>query len=594
MKDQDSDPGEAQTLAVSGLSVTVIRPSSRLVPTYLSGSPRLCESHLGRPATWRRTRHVLAVLFLAAAVFRPGEAGAASRPPGERAATAVQWQRWEAALAAEQAHPDPYAGVTVDVRFSGPDGAERTVPAFWDGERGFRFRMAFPAPGLWRWETTCNITTDAGLHGRRGEVRVSAYPGANPLFKHGDLRVSPNRRYLVHADGTPFLWLGDTGWNAAWKSTPADWREYVETRAAQRFSVLQIVTTGTGRHSTPASASGHAPFAADRTPNPAFWRELEEKIGVANDRGLFVLLTGLGKAPAGFAEQQRGPAFARWVAGRFAAHMVILSPSMDQRFEPQNDEAGVQLKALSHHLVTQHPGTHFDTAKRYHDAAYTDFDGLQTGHHSGNLGRAYAAAREWTLELWRREPIKPVINIEAMYDARGGDDGPNWREQDARKLGWLTWLSGSSGYTYGAGDVPPKVPQGGGGMWRFNTDPAAYDHWRKVLQWPSAKQMTRLRDFFATIDWWQLEPAPDLVKNQPNDPVRMMAASRGGDRLVAYLPDNQEIVLDLSGFAARIAGEWFNPVNGAKVPVIEQPTAPAAEFRRPDSWSDAVLLLHGR
>jgi hypothetical protein len=37
-------------------------------------------------------------------------------------------------------------------------------------------------------------------------------------------------------------------------------------------------------------------------------------------------------------------------------------------------------------------------------------------------------------------------------------------------------------------------------VWRFNTDPAAYDHWRKALTWPSAVQMTHLRDFFASVN----------------------------------------------------------------------------------------------
>ena len=28
----------------------------------------------------------------------------------------------------------------------------------------------------------------------------------------GDLKVSPNHRYLMHDDGSPFFYLGDTAW----------------------------------------------------------------------------------------------------------------------------------------------------------------------------------------------------------------------------------------------------------------------------------------------------------------------------------------------------------------------------------------------
>ncbi len=31
-------------------------------------------------------------------------------------------------------------------------------------------------------------------------------------FTRGKLRVSENKRFLVHEDGTPFFWLGDTAW----------------------------------------------------------------------------------------------------------------------------------------------------------------------------------------------------------------------------------------------------------------------------------------------------------------------------------------------------------------------------------------------
>lgn len=509
----------------------------------------------------------------------------------------MQGQRWEANLQPLKSHPRPYATVEMDVRFTGPGGATMQVPAFWDGDRGFRFRAAFPSPGTWRWRSTCNDPADPGLHGRTGGVHVSSYRGDNPIYQHGELRVSANRRHLEHADGTPFLWLADTAWNVAVKSTPAEWQEYVDTRARQRFSVLQVIATGLGTKTR--TTAGPPPFLPDGTPDPRVWRDWDEKVAYANDRGLIVLLTGVGKSYAGFTEQQRPPAFARYVAGRFAAHGVILSASMDQRFDPQNDEAGARLRTLTTHLVTQHPGTHFDTIKQYHDAGYVDFCGLQTGHHNGNLGRAYDAARTWTLELWQREPIKPVINIEAMYDAHGHDDAPNWREQDARKLGWISWLCGSRGYTYGAGDVPPKVPTGAGGIWRFSHEPTAHDYWRKALHWPSATQMTHLRDFFAGLEWWRLVPAPDLVRQQaaPADSLRQIVAARtaAGEVLVAYLPDNAEITLDLRSMSGGLAGRWFNPITGESLAFDDPlPLSEAVTLRRPAGWSDAVLLLTKR
>jgi hypothetical protein len=278
--------------------------------------------------------------------------------------------------------------------------------------------------------------------------------------------------------------------------------------------------------------------------------------------------------------------------------MVILSPSMDQRIDAQNEDAGRRLHAIATHLITQHPGTHLETSRWYHASPGTDFAGLQSGHHSGDLVRAYTVAREWALELWHRTPTKPVINIEAMYDARGSNDGPNWREQDVRRCGWITWLSGSRGYTYGAGDVPPKVPGGQGGVWRFNTDAGAYDYWRTALTWPSATQMTHLRDFMAGLEWWKLVPAPELIRNQGKDPLAQMVASRmaDGKLLVAYLPDNAEITLDLSGLGtASWTGHWFDPLTGKSAPIADSAaTAGGTTLRKPSGWQDAALVITAR
>jgi hypothetical protein len=76
------------------------------------------------------------------------------------------------------------------------------------------------------------------------------------------------------------------------------------------------------RNSTQNPASGHAPFLDDSAPNAPFWRDLEDKIAYANDRGVMVLLTGVGKSPAGFAAQQRSRAFARYLAGRLAGKYI--------------------------------------------------------------------------------------------------------------------------------------------------------------------------------------------------------------------------------------------------------------------------------
>jgi hypothetical protein len=149
------------------------------------------------------------------------------------------------------------------------------------------------------------------------------------------------------------------------------------------------------------------------------------------------------------------------------------------------------------------------------------------------------------------------------------------------------------GYTYGAGDLPPKCPQGSGAVWMWVTDPRKYDYWEKALQWKSAFQMQYLHDFLAAIAWWRLEPAHELVRNQPDDVTRRMvlAKTAAGDLAVAYLPDNEAIEVDVSVFPAPLTARWFDPVRGRYTPMAGSIESRGTHRFVPPSKGDWVLLL---
>src|ERR1700754_3403047 len=60
-------------------------------------------------------------------------------------------------------------------------------------------------------------------------------------FKHGRLKVTPDGHYLQYADGTPFFWLGDTGWELFHRLTLEEIKTYLDDRAAKGFTVIQAV-----------------------------------------------------------------------------------------------------------------------------------------------------------------------------------------------------------------------------------------------------------------------------------------------------------------------------------------------------------------
>ena len=498
---------------------------------------------------------------------------------------AQTWRRWELTLHGRRGTSD------VSVVFHGPAGQQVKAPAFRTAG-GFRVRMAFPQPGDWTWEA-------AGAEPQHGRVEVEAYKGRNPLYLHGFLRVAKNGHYLEHADGTPFLWLGDTAWFALTRATDEEWHEYIGIRARSRFSVIQVSALGTWPGVLPPSVPIPKPFDASGGPDPAHWDRIETRVQAANERGLAVLMVGLARPPTNDDLKKVATVeYGREIAARFFGDHIMFSPDFDKAYEPLFDRVAENLRAYtSIHLITQHPNTQTGQNDLYVPKEYLSFSGLQSGHHSGKLDAAYTAAREWPIRLRGLKPTKPVINIEAMYDGRGNDEGPAWRVQDARKLGWISWLSGALGYTYGCGESERKVQGSRGGIWGFNQNPGDWDYWRKAIAWPSAGQMTILRDFLAGIAWWRLEPAPDQVRSELKSPQDRPLLTIADDRsfAVGYLPVAGVLGLEMSVFPGPMKAEWLNPRNGSRITAGDVvANRGLREFAAPEQRDDWVLFLRAR
>ena len=469
-----------------------------------------------------------------------------------RQAETHAWARWDTALHSTRTYENPCRDVVLRVAYTGPTGQVQRAYGFWDGGDTFRIRCAFPTPGLWNWRTECSDTANAGLHAQTGTVHVTQYRGANPFYSHGFLRVSANWRYLCQADGTPFLWVGDTAWASPMKSVADDWETYLADRVSKHFTVIQIgpAPRWTGKQ----DAAGNTPFIGKgiSRPNPAFWQAYERRVQRANEQGLFVLMVGLMEPISRYPAAEDACPFARQIVARLNGNFIAFSPSFDSGYRPLGDEVGEAIRdATRVHLITQHPGTTTGEpvntiAEKYFDRPYLDFASDQTGHNSGDRELCARQAIEWNLHLFRRAPPKPVINLEAMYDGAVG------KAYDARSLGWRSWLSGAMGYTYGSR------------LYLWETDSAKADYWRKPMSLPSSGQMTHLHDFLAKLAWWELEPAPELVRN-PSAYYRhrtALARTARGDLAIAYLPESGDVMIDLSALRAPVMARWFDPTSG--------------------------------
>ena len=60
-------------------------------------------------------------------------------------------------------------------------------------------------------------------------------------WKHGRLQVTKDGHYLQYEDGTPFFWLGDTGWELFHRLDKEEIERYLQNRKQKGFNVIQAV-----------------------------------------------------------------------------------------------------------------------------------------------------------------------------------------------------------------------------------------------------------------------------------------------------------------------------------------------------------------
>lgn len=376
---------------------------------------------------------VLAFLFVFALALWPAALSATCDPAptlpscAKTPTTVNLWDCWEGPdLVSTRAYQNAYRDVKLKVTFTPATGTGFDGYAFWvpptpDVNPRFTFRTAFPKGGTWTWSTTCESPAcagDTGLAPRSGTVSVrSVYvlPGFPPMRRNGFLKVgfaaggTSGPRVLRHANGQPFLWVGDAAWAAPMRANDQEWTSYLADRRQKGFSVLQLhiapewagscnrhleaafsdmddggdcprvrIGAGEGPEMEPEDPLGCTePSSSDIRPSAAslptecFWQRLDGMIEKANAQGFVVFLSGLIEPVNRYQTLQAIlEPFARWVAARYSGNFVIFSPGADDGDRGGNcwaefdaistriDDIGqVIAQTAPRHLVINHFGT---------------------------------------------------------------------------------------------------------------------------------------------------------------------------------------------------------------------------------------------
>jgi hypothetical protein len=298
------------------------------------------------------------------------------------------------------------------------------------------------------------------------------------------------------------------------------------------------------------------------TPNPVYFRRVDNVLKIAAAHGMVVLLTPV--ETSGWLETLRANgegnafAFGQYLGRRYQdfPNIVWMHGNDFQTWQDPADDTVVLAVARGIKSVDKN---HIHTIElNYLNSASLD-DARWEDLVQLNGVYSYYPTYAKMLDEYNRGNFKPVFLQEANYEfeRNGNTDGgslPNLRRQE-----YWTMLSGGTGQLYGSHVT-----------WTLPAD------WKLMLDTPGISQLHYMKTFFEQHRWQDLipdqkhaivvagygSPAPVGRGSITTDTYATTAATSDNRLAIAYLPSLREIRVDLSRFPGAVQARWFDPTVG--------------------------------
>ena len=380
------------------------------------------------------------------------------------------------------------------------------------------------------------------------------------------LTVAPDHRTLVR-DGKPFFWLADTIWSAFTNVTDEEWIAYLDKRAAQGFTVLQLNALaqwdrcGCAFDRYPFVTLDHGKTFDFSSVNDEYFEHARWMVGEAVARGLVpaIVVMWSNYVPDTWAsaiisdnvmpEQLVVPVVEK-ICSTFNEFEPVYIISGDTDWDRPGSLERYRLvtsaveDAAPRALLAYHIKGRYDVLPS-ELAEHADVYLYQSGHNLAAQRGAYELAESFLA----RDPVRPVINSEPCYEQMGYSHMlyGRFRRADVRLACWRSLLAGANaGITYGAHgiwnwqnpDVKVGNALGEGFLQALRHEQALYLEGANDFGF-ARELVEELGLFGATSDQGVIESYPEDVR----------AARTTDGRLVLYVPSNAALKLhgDFSG-----------------------------------------------
>ncbi|NJK94812.1 MAG: DUF4038 domain-containing protein [Bacteroidales bacterium] len=419
------------------------------------------------------------------------------------------------------------------------------------------------------------------------QAQNKSWKGPSVDFSHGKLKVSDNKRFLQFEDGTPFFYLGDTGWELFHRLNKADTERYLEDRRKKGFTVIQAVALAELDGLNTPNAEGNKPLIGNDPlkPNESYFEHVDWVIKKAQEKGIFIGLLPTwgdkwnkkwGTGPVIFTPEN-AEYFGKFLGERYKNYPNIIWILGGDR--PIEEEAHTQIiRAMAKgikqgdggsHLISFHPQGGQGSAQNFHKDEWLDFNMRQNGHSVSYTERYFQTFSDYNLE-----PIKPVIDAEPIYEDHPinfkPDENGHSVAADVRRPLYWDLFSGAFGHTYGHHSVWQ--------MWSPNQQPINRPlmPWYEAIDQPGAGQMLygRLlmesRPFFTRIPDNSIIVPETVTSSVPGVGSYSFVATRDQDGTYAmiYAPVGRKFSVRMDVIkGGNVVAWWYNPRNGSAIKI---------------------------
>lgn len=445
-------------------------------------------------------------------------------------------------IATESNVGNPYTDVSLKVVVEGPDGRKR-FDGFYDGDSTYRVRYLPMREGEYR------LTLRSNLPSLDGQIHTFTARPALP-GDHGPVNV--NGMHFSHADGKRFFVMGTTAY--VWHHRPAKVRaQTLKAFSDNGFNKIRMLFfpkhyTGSYQkidvsYEPPCYPFEGEPGAFDfRRPNPAYFREFEDRLLELRKRGIIADVILFHPYDFGHWDLDIGMdeddalLYLRYIVARLAAHPNVwwsLANEYDIEMltDKKNMRIGLQVRdwdVIGEFIKARDPSHHPISC---HNITF----GVIYPNRPWMSHVSYQHPDTFTLMMQLQQQYqKPVIDDEYQYE---GNTPDNWGSNPAEAVVRKHWRSVMAGGYATHGEAYIKNGNNRDIFWAYGGE----------MIGGSAPRLKFLKQILSTVAYETLEQD---IENGDNH--YFYSRRRGIDEYLVYMQ------YDLPGTTHRV-GAWDTP-----------------------------------